>query len=891
MDPLFWVSGKPGSGKSTMMKYLVETLPSHVPRKRSDPLPIVASYFIGFDRSDVAKSIVGILRSLLRQILKASPSMIAALSPIYLEKKQTEAKFVWTQIDLEECFSLVFSHVTSSPIILLIDAIDEYDGEDDTISEYFLKMARQHHSAVRICVSGRKRAAFVHEFATCPVLQMEVETKEDIESYVNARLSAMEDRSPNKCLSSIATLSSDIVDKADGVFLWVKLVCDQLVKAARRGEDYACIKRRLLSMPEDLNALYQRILNDVPVFDRKEALAMLAIINTAFELLSPLELRVALHYSLGIYDDIYNAQLAEDRIAAVTGGFLEVRTSGDDDLTVNLAHSTVRTFLNSKFVASTLSSPDDCHNLTSDKTILRACANRLASLSTLRITTTSLLEILISDGVFEDKYIFLDANGQSKTIDDVAKEPFVKYSALFLVRHAGYVEHRSEASSFLLASSIPFRHWAQLLQSDELTQHPTFQDSRTLLALRRDASPKTMIEFMVLANLERHFFELLTPTLDSNQNGGRLLYAVAYSGNIRIAEALLGRGAIVSANTRCATSALVRAIYHDNLQVARLFLEHGASPDVSGIAIGAEELSPLEAAVTTNSANAIRLLAEHRANLDCYISVFGTALQAAARRGDLSLLHALIEGGANVNGTVAGSINSSPLEAATLTTNRDYQKEILELLITAGASLVINPTGYWYDSLIARAVHLGNVVAVESFLQHGATIPEKLLCEALRLQADTETPHTDKIVRLLISYGATLDRGSATTLGLAILPDLTVWADEKAEEYRSCILNQIRNRPGYESRLLDMLETTSTRENMGDTTGERSRALSPWIPSNLPERPHSVSPAGDTESMYVLDGLLSPMPTRPKPEYARDPVRRVSSPGGVPPSRPRSLQT
>ncbi|KAI1804854.1 hypothetical protein F4811DRAFT_561451 [Daldinia bambusicola] len=76
-EGIFWISGKPGSGKSTMMKFIhndprtTEIL--HQWRARSRE--IMASFFFHHRGNHIQKSFEGLLRSIVSQILEAEPSL------------------------------------------------------------------------------------------------------------------------------------------------------------------------------------------------------------------------------------------------------------------------------------------------------------------------------------------------------------------------------------------------------------------------------------------------------------------------------------------------------------------------------------------------------------------------------------------------------------------------------------------------------------------------------------------------------------------------------------------------------------------------------------------------------------------------------------------------
>jgi len=80
-DGMFWVSGKPGSGKSTLMKFMAH---HHTTRSRlqawadSQPL-VIASHYIWSAGTSMQKSQQGLLQSLHFDIFRSCPECI----PVY----------------------------------------------------------------------------------------------------------------------------------------------------------------------------------------------------------------------------------------------------------------------------------------------------------------------------------------------------------------------------------------------------------------------------------------------------------------------------------------------------------------------------------------------------------------------------------------------------------------------------------------------------------------------------------------------------------------------------------------------------------------------------------------------------------------------------------------
>jgi hypothetical protein len=83
-DNLYWITGKPGSGKSTLMKYLFCNIRSidHLRRWSNGEELVVAGFFLWNSGGDLQKTQNGLLRSLLHQCLARHRELIPRYSLI-----------------------------------------------------------------------------------------------------------------------------------------------------------------------------------------------------------------------------------------------------------------------------------------------------------------------------------------------------------------------------------------------------------------------------------------------------------------------------------------------------------------------------------------------------------------------------------------------------------------------------------------------------------------------------------------------------------------------------------------------------------------------------------------------------------------------------------------
>jgi hypothetical protein len=132
---IFWVSGKPGSGKSTLMKFVAGAARTHeLVNRWASPTIIVAHYFWN-SGSSIQRSQEGLLRSLLYDIFRQCPDLI----PIACEERWHELdnpKFPgrpWSLASLTEALrNMKLEKIRKrANFCFFIDGMDEFEGNHD----------------------------------------------------------------------------------------------------------------------------------------------------------------------------------------------------------------------------------------------------------------------------------------------------------------------------------------------------------------------------------------------------------------------------------------------------------------------------------------------------------------------------------------------------------------------------------------------------------------------------------------------------------------------------------------------------------------------------------------------------------------------------------------
>ncbi|KAH8745854.1 hypothetical protein BGZ57DRAFT_213519 [Hyaloscypha finlandica] len=268
---LYWITGKPGSGKSTLMKLIKndQRTAEHLSTWAGDKkLYLSGFYFWCSDGNEIQMTLEGLLRTLIHQALQNFPHLVPLLFPKRLETfvvfgNQVAWEDPWTLSELLCAFKLFIRETTkTNKIFLLIDGLDEFNGNYSQQVKLIEFIQSLLSSDVKLCVSSRPWNVFEDTFNTRPSLRLEDLTYKDIERYCSLNLSnnlgfvALQRGDPNVASDLIENVST----KASGVFLWVILVIQSLLEGLTDGERLSDLQRRLDSLPADLETLFWKIL-------------------------------------------------------------------------------------------------------------------------------------------------------------------------------------------------------------------------------------------------------------------------------------------------------------------------------------------------------------------------------------------------------------------------------------------------------------------------------------------------------------------------------------------------------------------------------------------------------------------------------------------------------
>ncbi|CAI6313214.1 unnamed protein product [Periconia digitata] len=247
-----WIKGKPGAGKSTLIKYAL----THA-RKTMDGWIIISFFFHGRGES-LEKSTIGAYRSLLIQLFQRRPASQELLLSLGVTAVTAGAKHQWTIEALEALLEDVILNVGKSPIILFIDALDECEEQHEirNMVSFFQRIGGLAMSAgirLRICFASRLYPHITINKGLHLILHDHDEHRQDIASYLESEL-----RIGNS--NTAQEVRSHIQEKASGIFMWVVLVTRILNTEYDQGRMHA-LRQRLRVIPQDLHTLFLDMLS------------------------------------------------------------------------------------------------------------------------------------------------------------------------------------------------------------------------------------------------------------------------------------------------------------------------------------------------------------------------------------------------------------------------------------------------------------------------------------------------------------------------------------------------------------------------------------------------------------------------------------------------------
>ncbi|KAG7008695.1 hypothetical protein G7Y79_00004g012790 [Physcia stellaris] len=289
----YWLSGNPGSGKSTLMKYISTELRGFCQGQETlnqwdtDGNLLICSFFFWKLGSSLQKDYTGFLRSILYQIAEQREDLIPILmgqhtNPKYKtdEGQRATPIYAWTKERLDNALRcLIANKPASINLCLLVDGLDEFDGDEDLLLETINFLSRD--PGTRICVSSRPEQIFRLGFAKSPQLRLHDLNYRDIKKATMEGLKPMLEQHFSNSATEIDDLVKTVTARSQGVFLWADLMCKDLRSGARNCDSMRELFNRLNRTPGDIQGLYGHMLSRLDELYIQEAAGYFRLLLTA----------------------------------------------------------------------------------------------------------------------------------------------------------------------------------------------------------------------------------------------------------------------------------------------------------------------------------------------------------------------------------------------------------------------------------------------------------------------------------------------------------------------------------------------------------------------------------------------------------------------------------
>ncbi|EGU85092.1 hypothetical protein FOPG_12463 [Fusarium oxysporum f. sp. conglutinans race 2 54008] len=255
-DEMFYVQGKPGSGKSTLIKFILDQEQTQDLLRRWSPDTIIKSYFFWKIGSEEQNSIKGLWCSLLYQRLQDQQQLVLGALQHFSHLSLHSEYHDWSIKDLQDVWNCI-AKLDTRHICMFIDGLDEVRNEDG-----FSKLAQSIQlisqlPRTKLCISARPEAQIVRWLRTTNAdgILLEDLTRFDMLQFVRDRFHQL---LPNSQVSSESSqdICRKLVDKAQGVFLWVHLASRSIIDGIENVDSEDMLLARLNALPGDLENLY-----------------------------------------------------------------------------------------------------------------------------------------------------------------------------------------------------------------------------------------------------------------------------------------------------------------------------------------------------------------------------------------------------------------------------------------------------------------------------------------------------------------------------------------------------------------------------------------------------------------------------------------------------------
>lgn len=251
-DPILWIQGNPGSGKS-FLTYNIITHLHDIQKDSSEAVPpgTPIAYFFFRDNNDNTRSFLQALNDLSYQLTQSDP----AYAKYVISTVRDGGELSTIRITWQKLFAEYWLTGGDDLAYVCLDGLDESFDEDREIFFELLGDLRDagDNCRLRIAMTGRPHVydEIVNAVQTASTIYVDAtKNSSDIANYVEASIKK------SRVLSRVSKKLKErvietLISKAGGMFMWVKLMIADLSKKSRE----SAIEKALDDAPKGLTEM------------------------------------------------------------------------------------------------------------------------------------------------------------------------------------------------------------------------------------------------------------------------------------------------------------------------------------------------------------------------------------------------------------------------------------------------------------------------------------------------------------------------------------------------------------------------------------------------------------------------------------------------------------
>jgi ankyrin repeat protein/ABC-type cobalamin/Fe3+-siderophores transport system ATPase subunit len=631
-DSVFWILGKPGAGKSTLMKHAIERL-------QQGEFAANGSYVIVFffngrasEEQRLQKTTVGLYRSLLYQLLEKYPRQMSDVVQAHADAEKKFKGIGWAT-DVEKLHLLLRAGLRKVlqriSIRIFVDALDECEEKETrdrllSLVEHCCNCEKR----LSLCISRQFEPSIIGTSDLC--IHVEERNAAEVIQYITQELRDSQNS------YKLDAVRQSIMNRARGVFQWLRLVVPGVRSKYEMRDSEDDLLTYISKLPEELEVLYGEILNRC-LRDQDHSEKTVQLFNWVYLSLRPLtvtELQHAMGFRPSTMEyDRHRFRTEIDitvQLQVLSGGLIQLWNNR-----IQLSHQSVYDYLEKKGLAKLQSSDEPYARVVGQVHL------QLASYCILYFSQSDVqnaIQELAQWGEFQ-----LDGHRS------LEKFPFVQYALTQWPEHARLAEEHKIPSLDLLKYLHSQSSQVQLLKAPVCWAADGNAKQTSLLHLAARFNLLSIVSSLYTiavnngsasnssgANEEPPIFDL------RDDSGHTALSIAAGCGNKRVVELILGPVPVIDIDSMDdfdQRTPLAWAAANGHGDIVKLLLKEGADPNSRN----SSGWTPLALAVVYVHEAVVKVLIENKkVDLETVDDNGRTPLSLAAMYGNEAMMNLLL---------------------------------------------------------------------------------------------------------------------------------------------------------------------------------------------------------------------------------------------------------